>query len=175
MIATLRRTAAPPTPARALVILVWAALAGCAKTPATPEPTPELTVDPAANAALSPAEQPVAPGDCVEARRRAAAKPDLTVDQLPVPVKQKPAPLTRLPASAFRKDGSADVKVDVLIDTLGKAVMSTFTVVSTSSPALSANVKSVIGKWTFSPAQLAGCKVARTYHFSASAPARKKA
>lgn len=148
--------------------------AACAKTAPTPEPTSELTQDPSTNAALGPTELPVAPGDCVEARRRAAAQPDLVVDELPTPVVQKPAPLTKLPASAFRKDGSADVKVDVVIDTLGKAVMSTFKVVSTSSPALSANIKSVIGKWKFSPAQLAGCKVSRTYHFSASAPARKK-
>jgi hypothetical protein len=143
----------------------------CAKS--TPEP--EMIPEPVSNATVAPAERPVPPGDCAEARRRAADKPDLVVDQLPLPVEQKPPALVKLPSSAFRKDGSAEVKVDVLIDTLGKAVMSTFKVVAASSPALSANVKSVIAKWKFNPAQLAGCKVARVYHFAATAPARKKA
>src|SRR3954471_16389899 len=62
----------------------------------------------------------VAPGNCPEARRRAAQKPDLDVDRIPSPIKMKPAPLQRVPANALRKDGSADVKVDVIIDTLGR-------------------------------------------------------
>jgi hypothetical protein len=66
------------------------------------------------------------------------------------------------------------VKIDIVVDTLGKAVMKTFTVVATSHPWLATNVKSVIGKWTFSPAQLAGCKVPRVYHFYAAAPPRTK-
>ena len=156
--------------------LLFSAAAMLASACASSTPAPDLTPDPVTtNAAVAPSEAPVAPGDCAEARRRAAEKPDLVVDQLPLPVTQKPPALTKLPSSAFRKDGSADVKVDVVIDTLGKAVMSTFKVVSASSPALSTNIKGVIGKWTFSPAQLAGCKVARVYHFSASSPARKKA
>lgn len=168
----MNRSVSPRRAAPALLLVIAAA---CAKTAPAPEPASDLTQDAVTSAALAPTELPVAAGDCAEARRRAAARPDLVVDELPTPIVQKPAALTKLPASAFRKDGSADVKVDVLIDTLGKAVMSTFKVVSASSPALSANIKGVIGKWKFSPAQLAGCKVARTYHFSASAPARKKA
>lgn len=116
---------------------------------------------------------PVAQGDCAEAMRRALAKPDLTVDKLPAPVVAKPAALQKLPKGALRKDGSADVKIDVLIDTLGKADMKTFTVVNTSSKALVDNVRGVIPKWTFSPAELAGCKVPRVYHFDASAKPRK--
>ena len=104
--------------------------------------------------------------------RRATVKPDLAVDHIPAPVVAKPAALQRVPKSALRKDGSADIKVDVLIDTLGKADMTTFKVVQASNPWLAKNVQSVIGKWTFSPAQLAGCKVPRIFHFMASAPAR---
>ncbi len=76
---------------------------------------------------------PVAPGDCAEALRRAAEKPDLVVDQLPVLVTAKPKPLQNPPRTALRKDGSAEVKIDIVVDTLGKAVMKTFTVVATST------------------------------------------
>ena len=127
----------------------------------------ELTQETVTNARIAPAG--IKPGDCVEARRRAALQPDLDVDRLPAPVSQKPPALQRVPSSALRKDGSAEVKVDVLIDTLGRADMRTFTVVRASSPWLVSNVQSVIGKWRFSPAELAGCKVPRIYHFMASA------
>jgi hypothetical protein len=152
--------------------LFVATLAACAKS--APETTPYVTPETVSNARVAPAEQPVAPGDCAEALRRALAKPDLAVDRIPSPVVAKPAPLQKLPKGALRKDGSAEVKVDVLIDTLGKADMKTFTVVTASSPLLVTNVKGVISKWTFSPAQLAGCKVPRVYHFMASAPPTKK-
>jgi hypothetical protein len=147
------------------------ALAACSSPPPPPEPaiTPQVVKDSASAGAM-----PVADGDCAEALRRAAEKPDLVVDQLPVLVTAKPAPLQHPPASALRKDGSAEVKIDVVIDTLGKADMKTFKVIATSSQWLATNVKSVMPKWTFSPAQLAGCKVPRIYHFYASAPPRTK-
>lgn len=125
-------------------------------------------------AAPDAAEPPVAPGDCIEARRRAADKPDLLVDRIPTIVRANPPALQHVPRSALRKDGSADVKVDVLVDTLGRADMRTFRVVTASSPWLVTNVKSVIGKWKFEPAQLAGCRVPRVFHFMASAPSRKR-
>jgi hypothetical protein len=146
------------------------ALAACSSSP-----PPEADIKPqVVTDAAAPGAFPVAPGDCTEALRRAAEKPDLVVDQLPAVVSQKPKPLQNPPRSALRKDGSAEVKIDVVVDTLGKAVMKTFTVVAASNPWLATNVKSVIGKWTFSPAQLAGCKVPRVYHFYASAPPRTK-
>lgn len=148
-------------------------LAACSKPPA-PEPEPAIEMQ-TTSVRIAPPDQPIAPGDCAEAMRRALEKPDLAVDRIPSPVVAKPAALQRPPRTALRKDGSAEVKVDVLIDTLGKADMSTFKIVTTSSPWLAANVKSVIGKWKFEPAQLAGCKVPRVYHFMASAPARTKA
>ena len=110
------------------------------------------------NVRIAPAEQPVAPGDCAEAMRRASVKPDLVVDRIPSPVVAKPTPLQKPPRSALNKDGSAEIKVDVLIDTLGKADMKTFTVVKSSNKWLTDNVKGVLPKWTFSPAELAGCR-----------------
>jgi len=152
-------------------LLAAVALAGCSS---APPPDAALTPETVVPVRLAPAEQPVAPGDCAEALRRAIAKPDLAVDRIPAPVVAKPPALQKLPKKALRKDGSAEVNVDVLIDTLGKADMKTFTVVKASSPLLATNVKSVIGKWQFSPAQLAGCKVPRVFHFMASAPPRGK-
>ena len=153
-----------------LLLCAAGALAACSSSP-----PPEAEIRPQVLAdAAPPGSMPVAAGDCAEALRRAAEKPDLVVDQLPVLVTAKPKPLQNPPRSALRKDGSAEVKIDIVIDTLGKAVMKTFTIVATSSPWLATNVKSVIGKWTFEPAQLAGCKVPRIYHFYASAPPRTK-
>jgi hypothetical protein len=163
----------PSVMIRRLVPLVVFA-AACAQHPA-PEAAPEMVPEPVSNVRIAPADQPVAPGDCAEAMRRAIARPDLAVDRIPSPVVAKPPALQQLPKKALRANGSADVKVDVLIDTLGKADMRTFTMVAASSPLLVDNVKGVIGKWTFSPAELAGCKVPRVYHFMASSPPRRKA
>jgi outer membrane biosynthesis protein TonB len=151
-------------------------LTACSRAPA-PDIAPDIAVqpEPVSNVRVAPAEQPVAPGDCGEALRRAAAKPDLAVDRLPSPVTMKPAPLQKPPRTALRRDGSADVKVDIVVDTLGKADLGTFAIISSSSPWLAANVKSVIGKWKFEPAQLAGCKIPRVYHFMASTPATRRA
>ncbi len=156
---------------RRYTLVAIAFLTACARTPA-PQTGPSLSALPETNVRIAPTDVPVDSGDCVEAMRRASVKPDLIVDRIPAPVVAKPAALQRVPKSALRKDGSADVKVDVLIDTLGRADMSTFKVVQASNPWLAKNVQSVIGKWTFSPAQLAGCKVPRVFHFMASAPAR---
>jgi hypothetical protein len=118
---------------------------------------------------------PLAYGDCVEARRRAALQPDLEVERIPAPVAMKPAPFQRVPESALRKDGSADIKIDVIVDTLGKADMKTFKVVKVSNRWFTDNVHGVIGRWTFTPALLAGCKVPRVYHFMSSVPPRTSA
>src|SRR5579885_1198758 len=126
-----------------LVMFFAAALAAAACSKPAPEPEQEITVQPSVGVRVAPAEQPVAPGECPEALRRALEKPDLAVDRIPSPVVASPKPLQKPPRTALRKDGSAEVKVDVLIDTLGKADMSTFKVVTTSSPWLANNVKSV--------------------------------
>jgi len=115
---------------------------------------------------------PLKYGDCDEARRRAALQPDLEVERLPAPVAMKPAPFLRMPESALRKDGSAEIKIDIIVDTLGRADMKTFKVVKVSNKWFVENVRGVIGKWTFTPALLAGCKIPRIYHFMSSRPAR---
>ena len=116
----------------------------------------------------------VAYGDCVEARKRAAEKPDLEVDRLPSPVRQRPAAFQRMPAavkSQVDKKGAV-IKVDVVVDTLGRADMKTFKVVEVSNPWFADNLKGILPQWRFAPAQLAGCKVRRVYKFSATAKPR---
>ena len=115
---------------------------------------------------------PLAYGDCVEARRRAALQPDLEVERIPAPVAMKPTPFQRVPESALRKDGSADIKIDVIVDTLGKADMKTFKVVKVSNKWFIENVRGVLPKWRFTPALLAGCKVPRVYHLMSSVAPR---
>jgi hypothetical protein len=121
-------------------------------------------------------EKPVARGDCPEARRRAAERPDLDVDRLPAPVAMKPPALApdQVPPGVLGPRGAV-IKADVIIDTLGRADMRTFKIVRSSHPWLSAHVKSVLPKWKYTAAELAGCKVARVYRFSATAPPTKKA
>ena len=117
----------------------------------------------------------VAYGDCVEARQRAAAKSDLDVDSVPRTVTQRPRPFANMPASVkahIDAKGSA-VKVDVVVDTLGRADMKTFTVVSSSHPWLAENLRASMPSWTFRAARLAGCKVPRVFHFSATSKPRE--
>ena len=114
-------------------------------------------------------------GDCVEARRRAAAQPDLEVERLPAITAQNPRPFQRMPASvkALVDKQGASVKANVVIDTLGRPVMSTFKLEESKPHAwLGQNVRSILPRWKFSAAELAGCKVPRVYKFSATAPKR---
>lgn len=116
----------------------------------------------------------VAFGDCVEARKRAVAKPDLDVDSLPRPVRQRPAPFAKMPTDVkthVNRKGAL-VKVDVLVDTLGRADMKTFKVIESSHPWLAQNLRASMPTWTFRAARLAGCKVPRVYKFSATSKAR---
>ena len=113
-------------------------------------------------------------GDCVAANRMAQAKPDLDVDSVPRVVSQKPAPFTRMPDSVkahLNRKGST-VKVDVIVDTLGRPLMKTFTVVESSHPWLAASVRSAMPSWRFRAARLAGCKVPRVFKFSATSRPR---
>jgi hypothetical protein len=125
-----------------------------------------------------PASAPVrvasaAPVSCDEWVRRAVASPELDVDRVPEPVAYEPAPLPkRLPKGTVGKDGKAEVRVKVLVDTLGKADMSTFTVVKTTHPRLATSVKSAVAKWSFRPAEVGGCKVPRIFNWGAVAGAK---
>jgi hypothetical protein len=120
--------------------------------------------------------KPIAHGDCPAARRLAAENPALDVDRNPAPVAMKPPVLqaAKIPPGVIGPKGAV-IKADVIIDTLGRADMTTFKIVQSSHPWLSAHVKNAIPKWKYAPAELAGCKVARVYHFSATAPATRKA
>jgi hypothetical protein len=119
--------------------------------------------------------KPVARGDCPEARRRAAENPSLDVDRIPAPIAMKPAVLEpgMIPPGVVGPKGAV-IKADVIIDTLGRADMRTFKIVRSSHPWLSAHIRNAIPKWRYTPAELAGCKIARVYHFSATAPPTKK-
>ena len=141
-------------------------LVACAHSSPSPTPEPEV------GARLA---RPLQQGDCVEARRRAALQPDLEVERIPAVVSMRPAPFKDVPESALRKDGSAEIKIDVIIDTLGHPDMKTFKVVKVSNRWFTQNVRSVMAKWTFTPAILAGCTVARVYHFMSSVPPRANA
>jgi hypothetical protein len=147
----------------ACLALASLALAACAHSSATPEPVPDKGARIAG---------PLTYGDCLEARRRSALEPDLEVDRIPAPVAMKPAPFQRMPDAALRRDGSAEIKIDVVVDTLGRADLKTFKVVKVSNRWFTDNVRGVIGKWSFTPALLAGCKVPRVYHFMSSVPPR---
>lgn len=112
----------------------------------------------------------VAQGDCAEALRRALADPALEVDSVPRVVRQVPRPFARMPWSVKQeidKKGSS-VKVEVLVDTLGRPVMKTFTVVESSHPWLASNLRKSMPGWRFRAARLSGCKVPRVFKFGAT-------
>ncbi|MDB4886132.1 MAG: hypothetical protein JWN79_1570 [Gemmatimonadetes bacterium] len=131
-------------------------------------PEPELVPDQPVR--VAPPVGAIKYGDCAEALRRAAEKPDLDVDRLPTPKAMVPAPIPvkSMPA-AVRSAKYNEVRVTVLVDTLGRADMRTFAVVKATHPWLASSVKGAVAKWTFAPAELAGCKVPRTYKWGATA------
>jgi hypothetical protein len=160
----------PRASARLLALSLAAIVAGCSS-----NPDPEL--EPDSPVRVAPPETPIAYGDCAEALRRAAAKADLYVDRLPAPkgVSEASAiPVKSMPA-AVRSAKYSEVKTSVLVDTLGRADMKTFTVITATHPWLASSVKSAVAKWKFEPAQVAGCKVPRLYNYSIHAGKPSKA
>lgn len=152
-----------PRRGAALLMLLTAACAPGART----APEPEVR-----NVRMAGAEAPLAYGDCAEAERRLASDPGMAVDRVPAPLAMKPAPFQKVPPGAWKKDGSAIIKVEVMVDTTGRADMKTFKPVEVSHPWFAQNLRTVMPRWRFSPATIAGCKVRRVYRFSASVPAR---
>jgi hypothetical protein len=129
-----------------------------------------------ADASVKPAR--MAPSDpvmtCNEWVRRAVADPELAVERVPAPVAFDPAPLPmRLPKGVIGKDGRAEVRIRVLVDTLGAADMHTFIVVKSTHPTLTKSVRAAVGKWKFTPAEVSGCKVPRNFNWAAISPAPK--
>ena len=138
-------------------------VAGCAS-----NPDPELVPDEPVR--VAPPVGAVKYGDCAEARRRASEKPDLDVDRLPTPKALLPPPIpTKSMPADVRQSRYNEIRVTVLVDTLGRADMRTFTVVKSTHPWLASSVRSAVARWTFSPAELAGCKVPRSYRWGATA------
>lgn len=140
-------------------------LAACAAPP-TPAPAPELAPSPADNSDM-----------CYLVAAEAAKKPSLEVDRAPDVVKPDPRllrpPKGGYPRGVIRRDGTTKVRVSVVVDTTGKADMSTFTVIETTHPWLAANIKGLIPKWSFTPAVKNGCLVAGLWMFTATPGPRK--
>lgn len=112
---------------------------------------------------------------CIIARENAALDPRLDVERVPTPVRMVPPPIRRpVPRTAVRRDGSSVLKVEVLVDTLGKPDMTTFRAIESTSPWLTTGARNAIAQWTFEPALLNGCKVPRYYQFAASSPPRPR-
>jgi len=144
---------------RPFVICAVAAAAACSPPP--PEPAPE------------PVSVPLASSDlCHLVQAEAAKAPSLDVDRAPDVVKYEPKPLQPprggYPRNVIRRDGTTKVKVSVVVDTTGKPDMATFTVVETTHPWLSDNLKATIPKWMFTPAYKNGCRVAGLWVFTAT-------
>lgn len=107
---------------------------------------------------------------CAEWVARAQASPELDVDRVPAPVAYDPRPVPRrMPPGVAGKDGRAEVRIKVLVDTLGHADMRTFEVVRSTHPALTKSVRNAVARWQFTPAMVHGCKVPRTFNWSATA------
>lgn len=112
---------------------------------------------------------------CVLAREDAAADPRFEVECVPTPLQMVPPPIrTPVPRSAVRRDGSSSLKVEVLVDTMGKADMDTFAVIESTSAWLTTGARNAIARWTFEPALRNGCKVPRYYQFTATSPPRRR-
>jgi Gram-negative bacterial TonB protein C-terminal len=133
---------------------------------------------PSADRSVKPAR--MAPPDpvvtCVEWVRRAVADPELAVERVPAPVAFDPPPIPkRLPKGVLDKQGHGEVRIRVLVDTMGVADMKTFTVVKSTHPTLTRSVRTAVAKWKFTPAEVSGCKVPRNYNWAAVAGGSKTA
>lgn len=146
---------------RTLAVCLPFTLFACAHAPET-DPEPVLVPDQPVR--VAPPLGAVKPGDCVDAVRRAAEKPDLEVDRLASPKKMDPPafPVKTMPV-AVRRAKYSEVRISVMIDTLGKADTKTWTMIKTTHPWLESSFKAAVSKWTFDPAMLAGCKVPRVW------------
>lgn len=111
---------------------------------------------------------------CDEWVRRATANPELDVERVPAPVAFDPPPIPkRLPKGVVGKNGYAEVRIRVLVDTLGAADMRTFAIVKSTHPTLTRSVRTAVAKWKFVPAEVGGCKVPRNFNWGAVAGSPK--
>lgn len=153
---------APRIPHLALILATAVLVGACASTAAT------TTAARNAQVLAPPADS------CILAREAAAADPRLEVERVPTPKAMLPAPVrSPVPRSALRRDGSSSLKVEVLVDTLGKPDMTTFAMIESTSAWLTTGARRAIAQWEFEPALRNGCKVARYYQFTATSPPRR--
>ena len=111
-----------------------------------------------------------APMTCADWVAKAKSSPEMDVEQVPAPLAYDPAPIPRrLPPGVVGPDGTAEVRIKVLVDTLGRADMRTFKVVRSTHPTLTKHVRSAVAQWKFSPARVHGCKVPRMFNWGAAA------
>lgn len=103
---------------------------------------------------------------CGGIRAELAASGNASVEQPATPIAMKPAAVrTPVPARVLAADRTPELEVTVVVDTLGKPQMKTFTVVKSSHSWYTTNAKNAIAKWTFTPAMHRGCKIERPYKF----------
>ena len=120
-------------------------------------------IDEAATPVRLAAPDPVV--TCAEWVQRAVTDPEIAVERVPAPVKLDPVPIPRrLPKGVVGKDGKAEIRIKVLVDTLGTADMRTFTVVKSTHPTLTRSVRAAVAKWKFVPAEVGGRKVPRNFN-----------
>ena len=104
---------------------------------------------------------------CELAREDARLDPRLDVERVPTPVKMDPAPIKRpVPPLVLRRSRGDTIKAEVLVDTLGRPDMTTFSMLKSPEPWYTTNLKAAIAQWTFEPALRSGCKVPRYYLFT---------
>ncbi len=103
---------------------------------------------------------------CQLAREDAVANPRLDVERVPAPVAMKPAPIkSPVPRTVLRASKGTEIRAEVLVDTLGKPDMATFTMLATPHAWYATNLKAAVAQWSFEPALRNGCKVPRYYQF----------
>jgi hypothetical protein len=149
----------------AVLVLLGALAAACSKSPET-QPEPE-TVGARINTNL---EAPIARGDCKEAVRRAMANPNIDVEKVATPLAMTPPPVDgrKMPKGVADRNGWFNVKFHVMVDTAGKADMKTFAIDTASHAWLATSVKTAVAKWSFAPAEVAGCRIPRNYSLGIS-------
>jgi hypothetical protein len=153
------------TPIRRASIIALIGTVACAGGRPTPDPSVKAV-------RVAPPDPVVT---CDEWVRRAVADPELNVERVPAVVAFNPQPIPkRLPKGVVGKDGKAEVRIRVLVDTLGTADMRTFTVVKSTHPTLTRSVRTAVAKWKFVPAEVGGCKVPRNFNWAAVTPAESK-
>lgn len=106
---------------------------------------------------------------CELAREDARLDPRLDVERVPTPVKMDPPPIKRpVPPVVLRRSRGDTIKAEVLVDTLGRPDMTTFTMLKSPDGWYTTNLKAAIAQWNFEPALRSGCKVPRYYLFTVS-------